>query len=143
MNCGARSIAFVQEAGMIMKRVLTQLILALVVLSLAALIAPPAAHAWDKYGAIAYSRSSGNYGYSIDHRSRGAAESRALDECGRRDCRVMVWFRNACGALATGRGGVYGYGYAGSRGEAEAIALSECSSRGRGCGVVCWACCSR
>lgn len=87
------------------------------------------------YGAIAYSPSSGAYGYSYNYPSRYTAESRALNECAARGggCRVMVWFRNACGALATGAGRAYGWAWNTSRSAARARALAECRARTSGC----------
>jgi uncharacterized protein DUF4189 len=43
----------------------------------------------DKYGAIAFSQNTGHHGYSCNYDSRGGAEARALDECGR-SCTVAV-----------------------------------------------------
>jgi hypothetical protein len=99
--------------------------------------------AYDNYGAIAYSKNTGAWGTSYNFSTRSAAESHALRRCGRGDCRIIVWFKNACGALAVGDNGAFGWGWAGSRATAEAIALTECSARARGCHVRCWACTDR
>ena len=104
---------------------------------------PVEAQAQDNYGAIAYSSSTGRYGYSYDFGSRAEAENYAISKCGRGDCVVKVWFKNACGALAVGRRGALGWGLAGSRGSAEDRALSECQSRTSGCSVRTWACTTR
>jgi hypothetical protein len=104
---------------------------------------PAVAHAQDNYGAIAYSSSTGRYGYSYDFGSQAEAENYAISKCGRSDCVVKVWFKNACGALAVGRRGALGWGLAGSRGSAEGRALSECQSRTSGCSVRAWACTTR
>ena len=104
---------------------------------------PAEAQAQDNYGAIAYSSSTGRYGYSYDFGSRAEAENYAISKCGRSDCVVKVWFRNACGALAVGRRGALGWGWAGSRGQAEGRALSECQSRASGCNVRVWSCTTR
>lgn len=119
---------------------------ALLGLFVLALVSPMAGVAWDNYGAIAHSRSSGAWGYSYDYPSRSVAENRAMAECRARGrgCEVVVWFRNACGALAVASGGARGWGWAGSRGEAESIALDYCRQYGGGdCEVKCWACTSR
>ena len=55
----------------------------------------------ENHGAIAFSEETGAVGYSYDHPTRDAAETKALEECGP-GCKVVQWFRNACGALATG-----------------------------------------
>ena len=96
---------------------------------------PAVVQAQNNYGAIAYSSSTGRYGYSYDFGSRAEAEDYAISQCGRSDCVVKVWFKNACGALAVGRRGALGWGWSGSRGSAENIALNECQSRTSGCSV--------
>ncbi len=96
----------------------------------------------ENFGAIAYSQDSGANGYSVDYQSRGGAEERALQECGR-GCRVVIWFKNACAALATGDDNAYGTGWSSSRGRAEGIAMSECNARASNCGILRWACTTR
>ena len=96
----------------------------------------------DNFGAIAFSQSNGTNGYSYDFGSQGEAEEKALQECGP-GCEVVIWFKNACGALATGSGNGYGTGWSSARGEAESIALSKCSENTSGCQVVRWACTTR
>ena len=93
------------------------------------------ANAW---GAIAYSMTTQDYGYSFDYGSRQAAEDRAMRECeaqsGADDCRANVFFNNGCGAVAWGTsplgGGRNLYVFrgqaAGSRVHAENEALQEC-----------------
>lgn len=103
----------------------------------------PACALADMYGAIAYSRSSDCWGTSYNYRSRSQAEGAALSECCSSDCEIKTWFRNACGALATGDDGSVGWGWYGSRSGAESIALRECQQRSSGCRVRCWACTSR
>jgi serine/threonine-protein kinase len=98
------------------------------------------------YGAIAYGKSSLRYGYSFDAGSRYDAESRALSECGAADCAVVVWFVNACGALARSTHGQIGWGWAATREQAESIALGYCEKESGGrypCSVLVWACTSR
>jgi hypothetical protein len=104
---------------------------------------PAEAQAQDNYGAIAYSSSTGRYGHSYDFGSRAEAEDYAISQCGRSDCVVKVWFKNACGALAVGQRGALGWGWAGSRGSAEDRALNECQSRTSECSVRTWACTTR
>ncbi|HYM62506.1 MAG TPA: DUF4189 domain-containing protein [Thermoanaerobaculia bacterium] len=96
----------------------------------------------DRYGAIAYSKRTGHYGYSSRALSRGEAEDRALRNCEGRDCRIEVWFRNSCGALATGSDGyVTGWAHDTSASEARERALRECRDRdGRRCRVIIWTC---
>src|SRR5262249_44863852 len=56
----------------------------------------------DCYGAIATSSTTHRWGYVYNESTRAAAEAGALDQCGRGDCEVRVWFANSCGAVATG-----------------------------------------
>jgi serine/threonine-protein kinase len=97
----------------------------------------------DYYGAIAFSQDSGSVGYSYDYGNQNGAEQRALQECGDGGCMVVVWFRNACGALAIGDGNGYGTGWAVSQADAEQIALSNCSQYADNCDNNTWACTTR
>ncbi len=89
------------------------------------------------YGAIAFSDSTGAYGFSFQYRTRSGAELRAVDECTKRgapDCEAKVWFRG-CGSLAVGPDNVYGSAYADSKSEARDLAIGYCQeqSGGRSC----------
>lgn len=97
--------------------------------------------AQDYYGAIAYSPSTRAHGYSYDYPTRWEAEDRALAECRRHagDCLIPVWFRNACGALATGPSG-YGSGWGTNRNLAESYALQTCRRHSGGCSIMRWVC---
>jgi hypothetical protein len=96
----------------------------------------------DRYGAIAYSRRTGHYGYSDRAATRIGAERRAMELCEGRDCKVEVWFRNSCGALATSENGrIFGWAHDTSLREAKAIAVRNCRNEGgRGCRVLISAC---
>lgn len=95
----------------------------------------------DNYGAIATSDSSSDaWGYGFDYPTRAQAERRALEECGRSDCQVRVWFKNACGSVAT-NGSRIGWAWASTRAEAEAQAMSACSQGD--CRVQVWVCTTR
>jgi len=100
------------------------------------------ASAEDNYGAFAFSENTGAYGYSYDHSSRGSAEKDALNRCSG-SCTVVLWFKNACGALAAGDGHGYGTGWAGNRSRAEEIAMSNCEERTDDCKLLAWACTTR
>jgi hypothetical protein len=94
------------------------------------------------FGAIAFSRHSGAVGYSYDYSSGAAAEQSALNSCGG-DCRVVVWFRNACGALAVGAGRGYGATWADTQSDAESLAINTCRANTTDCGVAQWVCTSK
>jgi len=89
------------------------------------------------YGAIAYSPDSGDYGYSFSYSSRAGAERRAKRECGKTDCTIAAWFRNSCGALATGDDGTWAGGRGDSESAARRDAQSDCVKEGgKNCEVV-------
>lgn len=94
----------------------------------------------DNYGAIATSKS-GVWGYGFDYPTREQAEQRALKECGKSDCQIQVWFKNACGAVAKDPQGNLGWGWSASREQAEANALSGCATGA--CKIQVWACTTR
>ncbi len=111
----------------------------LMVITLVALASMQSAFARDNFGAIAYSPSTGAYGYSINYGSKRVAQNRALDKCDEyartSDCDVLVWFQNACGSLAEGPDG-YGSGWGTDRSTAERYALESCSEYSRRCKVT-------
>jgi hypothetical protein len=95
-------------------------------------------------GALAIDSNQGDqYGFSYNHPSMGAAEQRALSECGS-GCSVVLRFSSGCAAYAAdqSRGSsVYGWSQAGSGGAAQSGAMNECRSRGgRSCQVRAWGC---
>lgn len=57
----------------------------------------------ESYGAIAYSKKDGSYGYSNGHESRKEAEKVAMKYCEKsgKSCKAQVWFQNSCGAVVT------------------------------------------
>ena len=82
------------------------------------------------FGAIAYSRSTGAYGYSYKYANRAEAEKRAIQECGKNDCEVAAWFFNNCGALVTGSNGAWGAGYGDNERTAQVAARARCAKEG-------------
>lgn len=108
--------------------------------------AEPATAAADLYGAIAYSKSTGNSGIGYNFATRSGAEARAMQRCGASDCRICVWVRNGCCALAVGDGGRYGWSYRYGNfaySEARRRAMNECNARTTNCRIVAWACTDR
>lgn len=98
---------------------------------------PAISFAQDYYGAIAYSPRTGANGWAYDHQTREAAEKVALQNCRKNaeDCQVLVWFKNACGAVARGPKG-YGWGWAPQQGGADIEATKACSTHSKGCSVI-------
>jgi Domain of unknown function (DUF4189) len=95
------------------------------------------------YGAIAYSASSGAYGFSEKYGNRVQAESRALSECGKGDCTVATWYFNSCGALATSGNGAWGGAQGSSERSARAQAQARCAKEGGTNCAVLFTRCSR
>ena len=100
----------------------------------------------ETFGAFAFSPDTGAWGSSYNHQSRASAEGRALSECRQRagDCRSILWFRDACGAIATSPNGGWGSGWGGSIILAEREAINSCVSYGNeGCSVLTTQCSSQ
>jgi serine/threonine-protein kinase len=86
------------------------------------------------YAAIAYSPSTGKYGYSYDLRNRAAAERVALEKCGAEDARIVTWVNKGFIALAVGSdkscwGVGWSYGNGASNTKAKEFALEDCKKR--------------
>lgn len=93
--------------------------------------------AWADYAAIAYSTSTGQYGYSFGQVSRASAERVALQKCKANDAEAVVWVSNGWAAVAVGNDGSYGTGWSTrSRAAAEKIALRNVT--GNGARILCW-----
>lgn len=104
------------------------------------------AFAQDAFGAIAYSPDDRAAGWTYNYSTRSRAEANALSECrgaGGESCRVLVWFKNGCGALAVASSGAYGSGWGSSKQRAELEALKSCGQYDRGCRVTRWVCTDR
>jgi hypothetical protein len=99
----------------------------------------------DNFGAIAFSQATGGYGSSYDYGTRRAAEARAMSECNSRNrgCKVAIWFKNSCGAVATGSNNGWGSAWACSPDGAQRSAITYCRQNTRNCQVLAWACTSR
>jgi len=103
---------------------------ALVVLA----VVPHVAAAQELFGAIAYSDNAHKYGWANNYPTRDGATKAALDGCAKNgpDCRVVLWFRNACGALVTGPDS-HGAAWAESRKAAISKAAKLCAERSEAC----------
>jgi hypothetical protein len=85
-------------------------------------------------GAIAYSQSTGDWGYATGGRS---AAYNALKNCKAADAKVIAQKLDCWMALALGDDkSAYGWGYAGNRAEAEAFALEDCRKRTKNAKIV-------
>jgi hypothetical protein len=91
----------------------------------------------DGFGSIAYSQSTGNYGWSYGKCNRSEAAASATSTCGVGDCRSLAWEHNECVALSTGPDGRYGWAWNSDVGTAESNALAQC---GFNCVVARWVC---
>lgn len=80
----------------------------------------------------------GAYGWSADYGSESGAIGRVRAECP--GCDNIKTFYNACGAMASGRNGAWGWGWAGSRWQAEQLAIQYCRDYGSNCQLRVWAC---
>ena len=97
----------------------------------------PGALAADYFGAIAYSTSTGAHGWAKDHPSQAAAQKAARAACGKhaKDCKPVLWFKNGCGALATGPRSGAGWDWAADQTLADRRAISACSQQSSACTV--------
>lgn len=95
----------------------------------------------DSFGAISLSPETGATGWSHDYNSRREAERVAQSHCfgNADDCRVAIWFKNGCGAVARGPDG-WGADWASGSRRAQRAALAACSNRSYGCRIVRWQC---
>jgi hypothetical protein len=63
---------------------------------------------FDTYAAVAFSPSTGKYGYAWNYRSRSAAEQVALSQCKAADAKIVGWVKGGWLALAIGEENAYG-----------------------------------
>lgn len=77
-----------------------------------------------RYGAIAYSKSTGRYGVGWDLQERALAEWMARSTCGTSDAFVVCSGWNTFLALAVGSGGEYGWAWGGEKAQ-------DCAQRAR------------
>ena len=84
----------------------------------------------NSYAAVAFSESTGKYGYAWDHPSRASAERAALSHCRESDAKIVGWVKGGWLALAIGDSYAYGvaweFGNGASNGVARRRAIAEC-----------------
>jgi hypothetical protein len=94
----------------------------------------------DTYAAVAYSPSTGQYGYAWNFYSRSAAERVALVHCKADDARIVGWVQGGWLVLMIGDNNAYGVGYTYGAGAANTDALEtareECLQRAKKVKVV-------
>jgi hypothetical protein len=88
------------------------------------------------HAAIAYSQSTGSFGYSWGYAYQDGAELAALDRCDGEDAEVVGWVRNGWCALAVGDGNGYGCAWGLTEAEAQENALIECSKNTTNCRIA-------
>ncbi len=89
------------------------------------------------WGAIAYSKSTGNWGYSRHWLSEVNARRVAKKNCEADDAEIVLTGGNCWCALALGDDmTAYGVGYSKDADEAKKFALDECKKRTTNCKVV-------
>jgi hypothetical protein len=102
----------------------------LIVIALALAAGPALQAAGDKYAAVAFSPSTGRWGYGNGYPTKAEATTRALAECGQSDA-ITAWCRNEWIALAISKQspGGYGVAWAPTASGARQRALAECRAR--------------
>ncbi|MBA2433230.1 MAG: DUF4189 domain-containing protein [Chthoniobacterales bacterium] len=88
-------------------------------------LAASTAEAQNRYAAIAYSKSTGAYGYGNGYPTKEAALARARQECGRSDAKAFR-ARNSWIALAVSKTGGFGWTQAPTAAAARAGAIRQC-----------------
>jgi Domain of unknown function (DUF4189) len=97
-------------------------------------VIPQVAAAQELFGAIAYSDKAQKYAWANNYPDRDDATKAGLEFCAKNgpECRVVLWFRNACGALVTGPNG-HGAAWAENRKVAINRATKLCAERSAAC----------
>jgi hypothetical protein len=91
----------------------------------------------ESWGAIAFHRATGAFGYSFDYPGQREAGAAALDACANPECIVVASYKNGCGALVNGPTGPS---------VAEGVTAQEAETKARlqctdpECRVIAWSC---
>lgn len=89
------------------------------------------------YAAIAFDEDNGRYGYGKAYKTRAAAEEKALEECGGRHAKIVMWAHEGVIALAIGdRRGSWGTGRDNRRKAAQNQAVDNCNEHTENAHVV-------
>jgi hypothetical protein len=83
------------------------------------------------YGALAYDKTSGAFGWSDKWESKEKAEKVAIANCSKHgsNCESLIWFYNNCGAIAAD-GAILGWARSDAQATAEKDALTNCKNEG-------------
>ena len=94
----------------------------------------------DAYAAIAYSKSTGQYGYTYGYDNLDAAKCDAVANANAPDAHVVVWVENGWAALAVNNNGGWGYGWSTNcKANAERFAIDGAGGPACGAHILCWA----
>ena len=96
-----------------------------------------------KFGAIAYAKKNGAYGFSYDVNDSDTANQRALNNCAKNGdgCKLVISFSNTCAALAAGDNERFATSLGNTKSDAQSQALAECGrDGGKNCDIKAWSC---
>jgi hypothetical protein len=89
-----------------------------------------------RWGSVAFSPSTGKWGWSRGWLDQGNADRVAKKNCGVDDAKIIAQGGNVWVALATGEGTTYGVGLHADADRAKEIALEHCGKRSDNCKIV-------
>ena len=89
-----------------------------------------------------FRRSTGATGYSYNYDARSTAGAWAMSYCddNANDCRIVVNFQNACGAVAVGRNGGWGAELGPDPRQCRSQCHAACQAHDGGCRTMRWVC---
>ena len=107
--------------------------------------APTSVEARNKFGAIAISPTTKAISWAYNYNTKWQANQAALKKCYNQasDCKIAIWFQNACGAVAIGANGGWGAHWGRTIKRAKWNAKKACSKYDRYCQVTRWVCTDR
>lgn len=91
---------------------------------------------WNMFGAIAYNEKTGVSGWTTNYGYQEQASKDAVGYCGQ-DCKTVMWFANACAALAVSQTdkSKAGWAWAPNVYLAQSQAKRECARRAEDCQI--------
>lgn len=94
----------------------------------------------NNFQAIAFSSKSGAFGFSFNQKNQEQAEELAISYCKQKDCKIVIWSKDACSSLAVGKNNAYGTSWNTNQTESEKKALDNCKKFGKNCKIRTSAC---